>query len=91
MFSALCIPVMHLIECAATECDHIRISVLVNRVNNNTHTKLRSIGSKVPFNVHLYLLKLRRLGAVAAVQYIPVNVIGNEHELQLAPDIAGCW
>jgi len=82
---------MHLIECAATECDHIRISVLVNRVNNNTHTKLRSIGSKVPFNVHLYLLKLRRLGAVAAVQYIPVNVIGNEHELQLAPDIAGCW
>jgi len=37
------------------------------------------------------LLKLRRLGAVAAVQYIPVTVSGYEHELQLAPDIAVCW
>jgi len=45
----------------------------------------------VPFNVHLYLLKVRHLRAVAAVQYIVVTVAGNEHELQLAPDIAGYW
>jgi hypothetical protein len=77
MFSALCIPVMHLIQCAATECDDIQISVLVKWVKYNTHKELRSIGNKVPFNISLYLLKLHRLGAVAGVQYIPVIVTGN--------------
>jgi hypothetical protein len=33
--------------------------------------------SKVPFNIRLYLLKLRRLDAVARMQYIPIIVIGN--------------
>lgn len=45
----------------------------------------------MPFTIRLYLLKSRRLGAVPGVQYIPVIVIGNWQELQLAPDIAACW
>jgi hypothetical protein len=87
MFSALCIPVVHLIQCAGTECDYIQISVLVNRVKYNTHTKLRSIGSKVPFHIRLYLLKLHRLGAVAGVQYIPVIVKGINTNYSLHPTL----
>jgi hypothetical protein len=68
---------LHRIQYAATERDDIQISILVNRVKYNANKKLRSVGSKVPFNIRLYLLKLRRLGAVAGAQYIPEIVIGN--------------